>query len=43
MTLIVFIMSELVKGKDSFWHPYFEATNPSDLLSFWDMKELREL
>ncbi len=43
LTLVAFIMYELNKGEGSFWHPYFEATNASDLISFWDLEELYEL
>jgi hypothetical protein len=35
-TLIMYVMHELLKGKDSFWHPYFEIICRPDLPMLWD-------
>ena len=41
-SLIVFIMYEKLKGQDSFWAPYFNIVNPSDLPAFWSDEEILE-
>ena len=36
-------MHEQMKGKDSFWHPYFEIVNHSDLPFLWEKTEIKQL
>lgn len=43
LVLIFFVMTELIKGEDSFWAPYFATTEKTDLLLFWNNEVLLEL
>jgi hypothetical protein len=36
LILLVYVMHEYQKGKESFWHPYFNALDPTDLACYWD-------
>lgn len=36
-------MHELVKGKDSFWYPYFQITEKTDMPQAWSEDDLAEL
>ena len=36
LRLIFFIAYELSKGEKSFWAPYFEITERTDLPCYWD-------
>ena len=40
MILAMFLTMEYLKGKDSFWKPYIDVMNESDLVGFWDQDEL---
>lgn len=40
LVLIFFVMVELTKGKDSFWYPYFQITEKTDMLCFWKEEDL---
>ena len=43
MKLIFFLMHEMGKGENSFWHYYFEAAELPDLLANWESTDLDEL
>lgn len=43
LVLIVFIMWELCKGEQSFWHHYFECAGWADLPYKWTDEELKEM
>lgn len=43
LVLIIFMFHEMLKGEDSFWHPYFEIINISDLPMLWTDEEIDEL
>ena len=43
LRLIFFITYELSKGERSFWHPYFQIAQDSDLPCFWSAEEIAEL
>lgn len=40
--LIVYVFHELLKGEESFWHPYFEVISWSDIPMLWTEDELSE-
>ncbi len=40
LTLAVFLLAEAIKGQDSFWSPYIDVMNESDLVSFWKPEEV---
>jgi hypothetical protein len=52
LSLATFVLYEMLKGnksirnqfsgKDSFWYPYFQIVNDSDLICFWSDEELEE-
>jgi hypothetical protein len=35
LILLVYIMHEHLKGKESFWFPYFDAIDPVEMTCFW--------
>lgn len=35
-------MYEMTKGEDSFWAPYFEITEKTDMVGFWNKEDLDE-
>lgn len=39
----IFVLYEKLKGKSSFWHPYFSTLSGCDNLIDWTMEELEEL
>jgi hypothetical protein len=43
LTLAVFLISEYLKGSESFWWPYIDVMNESDLVSFWKPEEVERL
>ena len=43
LVLIFFVLTELIKGKDSFWAPYFAITEKTDMCQFWKEEELSNL
>ena len=43
MVLIFFCMYEMGKGKEGFWHPFFETAEYCDMLNKWSQEELEEL
>jgi hypothetical protein len=43
LVLIIFLFYEMLKGEDSFWHPYFQIINVSDLPMLWTDEEIDEL
>lgn len=43
LLLGTYLMHELLKGEASFWHPYFEIVNFSDLPMLWSDDEVNEL
>ena len=43
LTLGVFLISEYLKGPESFWWPYLDVMNESDLVSFWKSEEIDRL
>ena len=43
IVVIFFVMHELGKGADSFWHWYFEISAWSDMPALWSQDELNEL
>jgi hypothetical protein len=43
LTLGLFIMHEILKGEESFWYPYLEIINFSDLPMLWTKHEIEEL
>lgn len=43
LSLIVFIVYEILKGDKSFWKPYFDVFPNADVLGFWSDAELSEL
>ena len=43
LKLIVFVCHEMTKGEGSFWHPYFQITEKTDMLMQWSMKDLEQL
>mmetsp|Transcript_16029 Transcript_16029/g.15449 ORF Transcript_16029/g.15449 Transcript_16029/m.15449 type:complete len:97 (+) Transcript_16029:233-523(+) len=43
LVLITFLWYELLKGENSFYHPYFQIVNISDLPMFWEQEEVEEL
>ena len=42
LQLILFIMHEQIKGKDSFFYPYLQIVNRSDLPFLWEEGEIKE-
>ena len=42
LQLILFIMHEQMKGKDSFFYPYLQIVNRSDLPFLWEEGEIKE-
>ena len=40
LTLCTFLMYHYLKGEDSFWWPYIQVMNTSDLCSHWPKEEL---
>lgn len=36
-------MFEMTKGRDSFWYPYFQITEKTDMIGQWMKKDLEEL
>ena len=40
LIMISFVLYELCKGPQSFWHPYFEIVNTSDLPMLWEDEEV---
>eukprot|EP00347_Sterkiella_histriomuscorum_P011977 403370373 len=42
-SLIFFVALELLKGEESYWHPYFETAQDSDLPQFWEDQNIDEL
>lgn len=43
LVLATYVFYELLKGEDSFWHPYFEIINFSDIPMLWQEHEIEEL
>lgn len=43
LMLASFILHEILKGEESFWHPYLEIINISDLPMLWSEEEVEEL
>lgn len=43
LILIIYFWYEMLKGEESFWHPYFQIINISDLPMLWSDKEISEL
>ena len=43
LVLIIFIFYELHKDTHSFWHPYFQIVNISDLPMLWEDHEIEEM
>ena len=43
LILTFFVAFEIGKGARSFWHPYFETTENTDLPQFWEEDDLNEL
>lgn len=41
--IIFFVMYEMSKGRESFWFPYFQITEKTDMLGFWKNSDLDEL
>jgi hypothetical protein len=41
--LFVYLIYERLKGKESFFHPFFDSVSQSDLPYFWDDKTLDSL
>ena len=42
LRIITYVFHEMLKGADSFWHPYFEVISWSDIPMLWDDAELGE-
>lgn len=42
MSLVLYIFHEKLKGEKSFWLPYLNIINLSDLPAFWDEKMKQE-
>ena len=42
MRLIIYVWHEQLKGEASFWHPFFEVVNYSDIPMLWEEEELIE-
>ena len=42
LVLILYVMHEQIKGEASFYHPYFEIVNTSDLPFLWTSNENKE-
>ena len=42
LRIILFLMHEQLKGKDSFYYPYFQIVNRSDLPFLWEPSEIKE-
>jgi hypothetical protein len=36
-------MTEMIKGPESLWAPYFKITEKTDMMSFWKPEELQYL
>ena len=43
LVLIVFVWHEMLKAEASFWHPYFQIINFSDIPMLWETHEIEEL
>jgi hypothetical protein len=37
------LLAEYLKGEKSFWHPYIDVMNESDLACFWTDDELTRM
>lgn len=42
-SLVIYFFHEKLKGEHSFWAPYFNIINLSDLPAFWDDQSKSEL
>eukprot|EP00347_Sterkiella_histriomuscorum_P010279 403376910 len=42
LVIIAFVWHELMKGEASFWYPYFQIINLSDLPMLWSDQEIQE-
>ena len=42
LVLILYVMHEQMKGEASFFHPYFEIVNDTDLPMLWDFSQIKE-
>ena len=42
LSLIVYVYAELLKKEDSFWFPYFDVINMTDLCMTWTEEELAD-
>ena len=43
LSLAIFLLSEFLKGPASFWWPYIDVMNESDLCCFWREDELQRM
>ena len=43
LMLATFVLHEILKGEDSFWFPYLEIINFSDIPMLWSEDEIDEL
>lgn len=43
LVLIVYFFYEMLKGEKSFWFPYFDVINISDIPMVWNEDEIDEL
>jgi hypothetical protein len=43
LVIIVFLFYEMLKEQDSFWYPYFQIVNFSDIPMLWEPSEIDEL
>lgn len=42
LILVVFLWYEMLKNEDSFWYPYFQIINVSDIPMLWTNSEIEE-
>jgi hypothetical protein len=43
LTILLFMIHEMAKGDRSFWHPYFEAVDPGEMVCDWGDKLIDEI
>jgi len=41
--LVLFVMYEYQKGKESFWYPYLNGVDPGTVPCYWDDKYLSQI
>jgi hypothetical protein len=43
LILVLYVIYERNKGKESFWHPYFDVVDPGVPACFWSEDSLKKI